>query len=519
MPVLPGAHREQIQFFALETLIEVDNEVRAIEALVNIVPMEDLGFIVKGKSQEGRPAFSAKMLLKLYVYGYRNGIRSSRKLAKACQCNVELWWLLHYQQPCYKVIADFRKDNAKALRKAFRFFNQLYLEWELLGGELAAIDGSKFRAQNSKKNNYNEAKIQRHLDYIDEKLDHYFEQVDAFDEQENDEEKLSNINEKVENLLDRRWGYEQLAKELEASGERQISSNDPDTRALPLRMGIVEVGYNVQSAVDDKNCLIAHYEVENEKDDGLLAKVAIDTKQALGVETLEVLADKGYHAGAELKACAEEQITTYVSPKENNNTKKATAYQKQQFKYDAEQDQYSCPEGKLLTTNGRWYEKNGGKHRHSYKIKRYISPFPICGQCPAKDQCLTKTMEKNRHGRAIERSEYEDYVVANAERVKANKEKYRRRQTIVEHPFGTIKRAWGYTYTLMKGKEKVNGEFALVFASYNLKRVLSILGVKEVINRLKGLFFDFLMPSAAVIVLNRISNPCYYGRSACRAAA
>jgi hypothetical protein len=221
------------------------------------------------------------------------------------------------------VIADFRKDNAKALRKAFRFFNQLYLEWELLGGELAAIDGSKFRAQNSKKNNYNEAKIQRHLDYIDEKLDHYFEQVnDAFDEQENDEEKLSNINEKVENLLDRRWGYEQLAKELEASGERQISSNDPDTRALPLRMGIVEVGYNVQSAVDDKNCLIAHYEVENEKDDGLLAKVAIDTKQALGVETLEVLADKGYHAGAELKACAEEQITTYVSRKKTTILKK-----------------------------------------------------------------------------------------------------------------------------------------------------------------------------------------------------
>jgi transposase len=519
MPVLPGAHREQIQFFALETLIEVDNEVRAIEALVNIVPMEDLGFIVKGKSQEGRPAFSAKMLLKLYVYGYRNGIRSSRKLAKACQCNVELWWLLHYQQPCYKVIADFRKDNAKALRKAFRFFNQLYLEWELLGGELAAIDGSKFRAQNSKKNNYNEAKIQRHLDYIDEKLDHYFEQVDAFDEQENDEEKLSNINEKVENLLDRRWGYEQLAKELEASGERQISSNDPDTRALPLRMGIVEVGYNVQSAVDDKNCLIAHYEVENEKDDGLLAKVAIDTKQALGVETLEVLADKGYHAGAELKACAEEKITTYVCPKDNNNTKKASAYQKTQFKYDAEQDQYICPEGQLLNTNGKWYQKNSGKHRRSYQIKRYISPFPVCSKCPAKDVCLTKKQQQNRHGRAIERSEYEDYVVANADRVKANWEKYRRRQAIVEHPFGTIKRSWGYTYTLLKGKEKVNGEFALIFACYNLKRVLSILGVKEVIKRLKRLFSHFLMSCTTVIALNTVLKPCYGERSACRAAA
>ncbi|MCG8330276.1 MAG: transposase, partial [Chitinophagales bacterium] len=213
----------------------------------------------------------------------------------------------------------------------------------------------------------------------------------------------------------------------------------------------------------------------------------IETKEALKVDTLEVLADKGYHAGSELKACREEQITTYVSPKENYNAKK-----------DKGKDEYTCPAGKPLQTNGSWYQKNNGKHRRSYKIKRYVSPYPVCSQCPVKSSCLTKTMEKNRHGRAIERSEYEDYVVANAERVKANWEKYRRRQSIVEHPFGTMKRSWGYTYTLMKGKEKVGGEFGLIYTSYNFRRVVSILGVKEIIEQLKGRNLRFFVLKCAV---------------------
>ena len=499
MPVLPGFSRDQIQFFALETVIEPDNEVRAIDALVNAVPMEELGFEVKGKSHEGRPAFPAKALFKLLIYGYRNGIRSSRKLEKACQRNVELWYLLHYQQPCYKTIANFRKENPKALRRAFRHFNKLFLEWGLFGSELAAIDGSKFRAQNSKKNNYRAAKIQRHLDYIDEKLDTYFAGLDAVDGQACTDDYFEQANEKIEDLLGRRFGYEQLAKELDESGERQLSSTDPDARALPLHMGIVEVGYNVQTAVDDKHCMVAHYEVENEKDDVLLAKVATGTKQALGAESLEVLADKGYHAGAELKACEEEQIVTFVSPKQANSPKKAEAYQKKQFVYDAQKDEYTCPQGKALRSNGEWYQKNNGPHRRSYKVKHYIAPHAICSQCPAKSECLSPSTEKWRRGRTIERSEYEDYVQANAERVKANWEKYRRRQAIVEHPFGTIKRSWGYTYTLMKGRLKVAGEFALIFSSYNLRRAMSILGVKALIQRLERLKSRFLVLWCSVV--------------------
>lgn len=519
MPVLPGSDRSQIQFFSLETAIEPENEVRAIDALVNALPMEALGFEVKGQSHEGRPAFAAKALFKLLIYGYRNGIRSSRKLEKACQCNIELWYLLNYQQPCYKTIANFRKDNPRALRQAFRHFNKLFLEWGLFGGELAAIDGSKFRAQNSKKKNYNAAKIQRHLDYIDEKLDAYFAELDEVDGQACTDEYFEQANDKIEDLQGRRFGYEQLAKELENSGERQLSSTDPDARALPLHMGIVEVGYNVQTAVDGKHCMVAHYEAENEKDDVLLAKIATGAKQALGVQALEVLADKGYHAGAELKACEEEQIVTFVCPKQPNSPKKAEAYQKLQFSYDAEKDEYTCPEGKALRSNGIWYQKNNGPHRRSYKVKHYIASYATCKQCPARSECLSQSMEKWRRGRTIERSEYEDYVQANAQRVKSNWEKYRRRQAIVEHPFGTIKRSWGYTYTLMKGKLKVAGEFALIFSSYNLRRAMSILGVKALIQRLEGLKCRFLVLCCPVVPVRQLAILSQHQDVWCRRAA
>jgi len=495
-----GQDRGQIQFYSLDSLIEADNEVRAIEALVDRVPLDDLGFKLKGKSREGRPAFSARMLLKLYVYGYRNRIRSSRQLARACGRNVELWWLLNYQRPCYKVIADFRKDNAAALRQAFRYFNKLYLEWGLFGGELAAVDGTKIRAQNSRKNNYNAAKIERQLEYIDEKLEAYFEEADVLDTQEGEEAQLrmEEVSNAVDGLMGRRYGYEQLAAGLEASGGRQLSTTDEDARALPMRMGIVEVGYNVQSAVDSKHCLVAHYDAANEKDDTLLSQMAAGAKEALGAESLEVLADKGYHAGVELKACEEAGVTAYVSPKEAVNPKKEAAYQKSQFEYDEARDIYTCPEGKVLKSNGKWYEKNKGKHRRSYRFKRYQSPFSVCSGCPVRDKCLGANQVKYRHGRAIERSEYEGYVEANAERVKGAREKYRRRQAMVEHPFGTVKRHWGYDYTLLRGKEKVNGEFALIFSCYNFSRAVSILGVKELVSRAGGLFWAVLALWGAV---------------------
>lgn len=241
MPIQRGTDRNQIQLFALEQAIGAENPVRVIDALVDALDLVELGFEVKGKSLEGRPAFAAKCLLKLYLYGYQNRIRSSRQLEKACQRNIELWWLMNYQQPCYKTISSFCKDYKKALKGVFRQFNLWLQDWGLFGGDLVAIDGSKFRAQNSKKRNYNAAKIGRHIAYIDQKLEDYFSMADQLDEQEVQEAalelpRLDQINEEVDHLMHRHFEYEQLSAQLEQNDQTQLSTTAQDTWKVFLQL-------------------------------------------------------------------------------------------------------------------------------------------------------------------------------------------------------------------------------------------------------------------------------------------
>ncbi len=396
MPQITGTNRHQLQILSLDELIAADHQVRVIEAFVDVLDLEALGFVVKRKSYEGRPAFGAEVLLKLYLYGYQNRVRSSRRLAHQCVCNLELWWWLNRQQPCYKVIADFRKDNRKFLRVAFRQFNLMCKDWDLFGGETVAVDSSKFRTQNSKNANSNKNKVERHLKYIDDRTAAYFEELQMMDESEAGSERSLELETKWDILLERRKKYEALATQLEeqeAERDLQISTSDPDARALPLHMGIVEVGYNVQTSVDAAN---------------------------------------------------------------------------------------------------NWYKKNNTGGRKPYRVKVYKLPFHVCNACPVKLGCSGAANLKNSKGRPIERTEYDDYITANRKRVASRKEYYRQRQAIVEHPFGTIKRNWGYTYTLATTKQKVDGEFGLIFLSYNLRRAMSILGNLELISRLKRLILVFL---------------------------
>jgi hypothetical protein len=274
------------------------------------------------------------------------------------------------------------------------------------------------------------------------------------------------------------------------------------------------VGYNVQSATDAKNKLIAHFEVTNEKDIHALSRVANAAKQELEAEKIDALADGGYHAGEELKACAENGITTYVSPKKYKAANKEQDFLKDQFKYRPSQDVYQCPGGQILSTNGKWYDKKS-KEGKSHKIKRYTISGKICKACPFKEKCLNPTSLRQNRGRSIERSEYEDYIQANDERLKANKDYYLLRQTIVEHPFGTIKRQWGFDYTLLKTKPKVEGEFGLIFLSYNLRRVISIFGVEELVKKLKEAKASFLGFIRAILSLMEPTffSPCLRNQS------
>lgn len=487
MHFIQGTNRDQVKFSCLNDTISADNPVRLIDGFVNVLDLSELGIIARVHKTEGRPPFHPSVLLKLYLYGYLNRIRSSRRLQKECDRNLEVRWLLEERTPNYHTIADFRKDNPKALKSLFKLFVLFLDEQDLLGGELTAIDGSKFRAQNSKKNNYNQAKIDRHLAYIDTQTDAYLREMEQMDSCEATEEsghstQSQKVTEKLKKLKERKIKYQALQKQLDASGEKQISTTDADSRALPVGGSVVAVGYNVQTAVDEKHKLVVVCEATNETDINALSAVALQVKETLLAEQFTVLADTGYHNGGEIARLEQENITTLVAPGPYVNTSKKMQppYYTENFRYDKESDTYLCPQGQVLTTTGQWHEKKRADSSVSHHFRKYRTQ--ACATCAVKELCTAK----EKGGREIERSEHQDSVVRNNQRVAERKDDYKKRQAICEHPFGTVKRSWGYSYTLVKGKEKVGGEMALIFLCYNLRRTLSIFGVEELAERLKN---------------------------------
>lgn len=471
--------RDQLSMFSLDCHIAADNPVRAIDLFVDRLDLQMLGFSKIKAKREGRPCYEAKDLLKLFYYGYINRIRSSRRLEAECIRNIELWWLLHQLTPGYHTIADFRKDNAKAFKEAFKKFIAFLRYEDMFGNELIAVDGTKLRAQNNKKNTFNEEKLVKSLDYIENKAEEYLnelDQNDALEDKECEELKKMDVLKKIEQLDKRKEDYSQLQDKLKESGHKQISLVDEDSRSLPIKDGITDVCFNVQAVGDSKHSLIVAFDTINTTDQGQLNVMAGKAMEELGVEEITVLADKGYHTGKDLNDCKENHITTIVSYPQRCNKDIDPAYQTDKFIYNEQQDNYTCPAGAVLTSNGHSYEKKK-KGRASYFVKKYETSS--CSACPFKALC---TKAKNR---VIERSEWQDIIDENNRRVDKNLQIYKKRQQINEHPFGTIKRSWGYTYTLLKGLQKVNGEMAIIFTMYNLRRVMSILGIKGLIERLK----------------------------------
>lgn len=477
MPYQSKIDRSQMQMFALDQLVAPDSIVRVIDLFCQCIDYENLGFLVKGKSHQGKPAYEVSTLTGIYIYGYLHKIRSCRLLAKACEVNAELWWLTGMQKPSYKTIADFRKNNATAFRNLFRSFSKFCLDLELYGKTTVAIDGSKFRAMNSKKNNYNLKKINQHLDYIAAQKQDYMESLDEEDD----------LEEKLKDLDQRESKYIALKEQLLDSKETQISTTDPDARALPLRMSIVEVAYNLQSIVDDKHNLIVDYEVTIKNDFSALAPLSLKAKHMLEIkesEQLTVLADKGYYSGEQIAKCYKNDISTLVSPKSKGSKSKDARVSKDKFVYNITLDRYNCPKGVILKRQGKLYKRHDG-----IPFKRYVAHWTDCKSCPWVDICVSPGSQKAARGRMLNRNIYEDDMDLNDAEVSARKSEYRRRQAIVEHPFGTIKRQWGYSHTLLKNLKKVNGEFGLILLCYNLKRVLSILGTKgfnKALNPLKS---------------------------------
>jgi radical SAM protein with 4Fe4S-binding SPASM domain len=473
-----GISRHQMRISSLEDAIAPDNQVRFIDAFVSFVDLSKLGFSVQILKKEGRPSYNSQVFLKIYLYGYLNGLRSSRKLEKECFRNLEMQWLLEDIRPNYHSISDFRKDNPVALKNLFKLFVSFLKDADLIAGETIAIDGTKSRAHNSKKANFNQKKIDQHLEYIETKTQEYLDALEENDTKEN-QPKIQNILQKIERLQQNKLHYDLLEEKLKASGEPQISSTDSDARALLVQGQVVEISFNMQAAVDAKHNLVVATHTINKNDRSALSAIAIEAKENLGIETYTALVDKGYHNGKQIEICKQANITTIVAqPEQGKSNENGTTkdYLVAQFQYDQDTDIYTCPQGETLKTTGSWHKKT--TDRDSYNFKKYRTPK--CKECPVKHLCTSRA-----GGREIDRSQYADAVEENNKRYHANAQLYRKRQEINEHIFGTIKRQWGYNHTNLTGLEKVNGEHSLIMLVYNIKRSINILGVPDLIAKLQ----------------------------------
>ena len=488
MQFIQGQHRQQTYFATLEDQVSTDNPVRLIDAFIDKLDLQQLGFQKTVHNSEGRPPYAPQVLLKLYLYGYLNKIRSSRKLERECSRNIELQWLLQNLSPNYHTIADFRRLHSQALQSMFRLYVHFLSEAGLLGKTTIAVDGSKFKAVNSKKNNYNQKKIDKHQQFIKDKAEKYLQELDELDKQEqttNKDElqiKKEKIQQGLEKLKERTIKYDTLQQQLNNTTDKQISTTDPDSRSIIIVKNIVEVAYNVQNAVDDKHNLIVQTQATNTNDGKALHKAATQAKENLQLkkeDSIMLLADKGYHTGAELQQCQQDNMITHVAYKEQPGVKHiANEFLSESFDYDKASDSYTCPAGATLTSLGTWHNKKGEANETSYRFKTYRTD--ACKSCPLKNQC-TKLPK-----RIIHRSEYQDAVDINDNNIKQNPHYYKRRQAIVEHPFGTIKRHFGFTHTLLKGLQKVNGEMNLIMFCYNFLRTKNILGFDKMFETIKN---------------------------------
>lgn len=490
MKFIKGKDRNQAEFFCLNQAIEQSNEVRLIDLFVGSLSLSEFGFKTDF-IENGRPAYHPSDLLRLFIYGYLNRIRSSRHLEKECKRNLEVMWLMRGLVPDHNTIANFRKNNSKSIRKVFRATVQLAKHFDLIGGKLIAGDSTKMRAQNSKKNNFNERKIERHIAYIDAKLEEYSGILAAED---GDETQKGEAKKKIERHLLQRAKYEELQEKLKQSGEVQISTSDPDSRQLITRNTITEVAYNIQTSVDAKHNIPIDFKVTNENDSKAMGKMVRRAKTILRRSNFTALYDKGYHTGTEFDYAHKQGVEVVVAFPGVSSHAPDIAFDVEHFKYDKTLDEYSCPAGEKLTSNGSWYNKRSGKTIN--RVKHYKTK--ACKSCNFFERCT-----KNKAGRLIERTEHMDLIEANKKRLSEQMELYRKRQAIVEHPYGVIKRQWDFYYIMTKKTmNHAVADVGMIFTAYNLRRIFNLVNqdeLKAYFKQVGRCFYTFKRQFAAII--------------------
>ena len=472
-----GRDRGQVMLFParLDDYVAEDNPVRAVDVFVDSLDLDKLGFIRVHPLDMGRPGYDPRMMLKLYIYGYLNRVPSSRRLERECQRNIEVIWLIRQLAPDFKTIADFRRDNGTAIREVCRQFIALCRKLDLLNAASVAIDGSKFKAVNARDKNFTEAKMKRRLERIDKSIARYLSQLETADRHGDavPAAKIERLQSKIEKLKEEIVRLNEINDQMMSSQDRQISLTDPDARSMATSgkdTGIV--GYNVQACVDTQHHLIVAHEVTNVgTDHHQLASMAEQAREELGSETLDVVADRGYYEGGEIKACEDAGISVTLPRPQTSGSKAEGRFGKQDFVYIAAGDVYRCPAGERLTY--RYQSVERGK-----TIRRYWTN--VCKGCKLKAQC-TKGPE-----RRISRWEHEAVLEKVQARLDHNPDAMRVRRSTAEHPFGTIKCWMGATHFLTMTLPKVATEMALNVLAYNMKRVIAIMGVGALLEAMAG---------------------------------
>ena len=449
---------------SLDDYVGPDNPVRFIDAFVDGLDLAEVGFARVAPKPTGRPGYAPSDLLKPYIYGYLNRVRSSRRLEAETHRNVEVIWLLRQLRPDFKTIADFRRDNHNAFRPVFRQFVLLCRELDLFGKELIAVDGTRIKAVNNKDRNFTRASLSEFIRLADVKLDDYVKRLET-----NDTSEAATVGPQVDNLAakiaavgDRRERRKVMLVELNRSGASPISLTDPDSRAMPAHTHVA-VGYNVQVAVDARHKLIVEQQVTNQVLDlGLLTQTAEPAKDILGIATPDVVADRGYFKAEDIEACAKAWMVPYVQRPQRGPAARAGLFRKDEFQYDEDADAYVCPSGQLLT-------------RYSSSPQRALTRFhyankPACVACPIRTRCTAgsfRMVSRLENGAVLDRMQA---------RLAARPDIIGVRRATVEHPFGSIKQWMNQGAFLMRGLEKVRGEFSLTALAYILRRVLNLVG-------------------------------------------
>lgn len=471
---IEGGDRSQTSLLpeCLDDYVVEDNPVRVVEAFVEQLDMCELGFEGMEPLATGRPSYHPSVLLKIYIYGYLNRVQSSRRLEREAQRNVELMWLTGRLMPDFKTIANFRKDNGRAIRSACRQFIVLCRQLDLFSQGIVAIDGSKFKAVNNRDKNFTSAKMQRRMAQIEESIEGYLRAMDTADRAEPDvaELKKGRLKEKIVALQERMQQLKMLEARMLASPDKQLSLTDPDARSMKARDGGI-VGYNVQCAVDiQHHMIVAHEVVTDGGDREQLSRMAEQAREATGRKDLTVVADRGYFKGEEILKCEQSGITPMVPKTLTSNNLSKGLFDKQDFVYVAADDEFRCPAGQRAIWRFTTVERGLSLHKYWSSA---------CPRCPIKAQCTTGDY------RRISRWEHEKVLESMQDRLDRQPEMMRLRRQTVEHPFGTIKHWMGWTHFLTKTLSSVSTEMSLHVLAYNLKRAMRVLGIEGLLHAMQ----------------------------------